>query len=104
MFGGIIKFGSVEERAAVVAHDGIFRGRLGSSAGGDDFVLKAAGKSDDAGLGFVGGEKSLAVFLIDWRWRRLGLPASFSSCRRRLRARPGLVRRSEEVCRCRIRP
>jgi len=60
MFGGIVKFGSIEKRAAVVAQDGIFRGRLCSGAGGDDFVLKAAGKSDDAGLGFVGSEKNLA--------------------------------------------
>ena len=67
MFGGIVKFGSIEERAAIVAQDGIFRGRLGSGAGGDNFVLKAAGKSDDSGLSFVGSEKNLAVFLIDCR-------------------------------------
>ena len=59
-FVGTVKLGAVYEGAAVVHGDGVVGLGAFAAAGGEDFVLEAAGEGDDAGLGFVVGEEFFA--------------------------------------------
>src|SRR5690242_13036914 len=59
-FVGAVKFGSVNERAAIVHGDGVVRAGRRTGAVGDDKVLQAVGKRLHAGLVLVGGQERVA--------------------------------------------
>ncbi len=61
---GTVKLDATNERAPVVAGDGVRPSGLRARAFSDDFVLKAAWQCDHSILGFVRGQKLFALFLV----------------------------------------